>query len=125
MPSESGGRGPISTRCRTCSYARDPSNAGFTSAESCRAVRAHRSEEHTSELQSRFDLVCRLLLEKKKQNNKSSEFIICHFNKNPATHIPLHTQRTLPDNHIPTVLTGHLKHLNSPLHRLTNHGSRA
>src|SRR5207249_10265909 len=26
---------------------------------------AHRSEEHTSELQSRFDLVCRLLLEKK------------------------------------------------------------
>src|SRR5438067_7429262 len=28
-----------------------------------------RSEEHTSELQSRFDLVCRLLLEKKKNNN--------------------------------------------------------
>src|SRR2546428_9408764 len=27
---------------------------------------AHRSEEHTSELQSRSDLVCRLLLEKKK-----------------------------------------------------------
>src|SRR5699024_12627943 len=27
----------------------------------------HRSEEHTSELQSRFDLVCRLLLEKKKK----------------------------------------------------------
>src|SRR5438067_7413673 len=27
-----------------------------------------RSEEHTSELQSRFDLVCRLLLEKKKKN---------------------------------------------------------
>src|SRR5699024_12808962 len=26
-----------------------------------------RSEEHTSELQSRFDIVCRLLLEKKKQ----------------------------------------------------------
>src|SRR5207249_10084676 len=29
--------------------------------------RAKRSEEHTSELQSRFDLVCRLLLEKKNQ----------------------------------------------------------
>src|SRR5438874_7617577 len=28
---------------------------------------AHRSEEHTSELQSRRDLVCRLLLEKKKK----------------------------------------------------------
>src|SRR5687768_18262518 len=29
----------------------------------------HRSEEHTSELQSRLHLVCRLLLEKKKTNN--------------------------------------------------------
>src|SRR5699024_8633815 len=29
------------------------------------AIQAARSEEHTSELQSRFDLVCRLLLEKK------------------------------------------------------------
>src|SRR5207249_8533879 len=32
-----------------------------------RDQRLERSEEHTSELQSRFDLVCRLLLEKKKQ----------------------------------------------------------
>src|SRR5690349_23467754 len=32
-------------------------------------LRAHRSEEHTSELQSRRDLVCRLLLEKKKNVN--------------------------------------------------------
>src|SRR5437868_12715921 len=31
-----------------------------------RGKRWRRSEEHTSELQSRFDLVCRLLLEKKK-----------------------------------------------------------
>src|SRR2546422_2827635 len=30
---------------------------------------AHRSEEHTSELQSRLHLVCRLLLEKKKNDN--------------------------------------------------------
>src|SRR5437868_10694367 len=30
-----------------------------------RLGRSRRSEEHTSELQSRFDLVCRLLLEKK------------------------------------------------------------
>src|SRR5437868_7702114 len=30
------------------------------------AIDVARSEEHTSELQSRFDLVCRLLLEKKK-----------------------------------------------------------
>src|SRR5215471_19732400 len=32
-----------------------------------------RSEEHTSELQSRRDLVCRLLLEKKKKKNISIE----------------------------------------------------
>src|SRR5207249_12335717 len=31
-----------------------------------------RSEEHTSELQSRFDLVCRLLLEKKKKLSTKS-----------------------------------------------------
>src|SRR2546429_1881046 len=31
-----------------------------------------RSEEHTSELQSRLHLVCRLLLEKKKKKNKNS-----------------------------------------------------
>src|SRR5438034_3749433 len=31
-----------------------------------------RSEEHTSELQSHSDLVCRLLLEKKKKNNKTA-----------------------------------------------------
>src|SRR2546422_2414310 len=31
-----------------------------------------RSEEHTSELQSRLHLVCRLLLEKKKRNNRET-----------------------------------------------------
>src|SRR5687768_18560742 len=48
-----GGRGPDRRRCRR---ARSP--AGW------------RSEEHTSELQSRLHLVCRLLLEKKKKNKK-------------------------------------------------------
>src|SRR5690625_6625713 len=36
------------------------------------ALPAARSEEHTSELQSRGHLVCRLLLEKKKHNDDSS-----------------------------------------------------
>src|SRR5207248_3095742 len=36
------------------------------------AGRLQRSEEHTSELQSPYDLVCRLLLEKKKQKTKSA-----------------------------------------------------
>src|SRR2546422_7162671 len=35
------------------------------------AVMADRSEEHTSELQSRLHLVCRLLLEKKKTKKKN------------------------------------------------------
>src|SRR5699024_12212386 len=34
-----------------------------------------RSEEHTSELQSRFDLVCRLLLEKKNYTHYSYHYI--------------------------------------------------
>src|SRR2546428_9023399 len=35
------------------------------------AVWRRRSEEHTSELQSRSDLVCRLLLEKKKKDSRT------------------------------------------------------
>src|SRR6266704_4940217 len=50
-----------------------------------RAVLRTRSEEHTSELQSRFDLVCRLLLEKKKQ-----EYVLLHtLNKNKTIVTPL------------------------------------
>src|SRR2546422_5935342 len=36
-------------------------------------IREVRSEEHTSELQSRLHLVCRLLLEKKKNNTSTME----------------------------------------------------
>src|SRR5438105_13533394 len=52
---------PICSSCRPRPRW-NPSIAGRPSA--CRS----RSEEHTSELQSRVDLVCRLLLEKKKKN---------------------------------------------------------
>src|SRR6266536_3463498 len=41
---------------------------------------ARRSEEHTSELQSRVDLVCRLLLEKKKKQ-KLNQIILTFINK--------------------------------------------
>src|SRR2546422_6470019 len=41
-------------------------DAGARLARKNVVVAAHRSEEHTSELQSRLHLVCRLLLEKKK-----------------------------------------------------------
>src|SRR5687768_18094653 len=40
-----------------------------------RSKRPPRSEEHTSELQSRLHLVCRLLLEKKKKNYKIHHII--------------------------------------------------
>src|SRR2546428_10214214 len=36
-----------------------------------------RSEEHTSELQSRSDLVCRLLLEKKKHETHTESYLRC------------------------------------------------
>src|SRR2546421_5509453 len=36
-------------------------------------VKAARSEEHTSELQSRSDIVCRLLLEKKNQSSRKEK----------------------------------------------------
>src|SRR2546429_4363578 len=42
------------------------------------ALRQDRSEEHTSELQSRLHLVCRLLLEKKKKKNASTIFCLTH-----------------------------------------------
>src|SRR5438132_9946012 len=39
-----------------------------------------RSEEHTSELQSHSDLVCRLLLEKKKKQKTNRKYRISHEN---------------------------------------------
>src|SRR2546430_6498544 len=38
-----------------------------------RSAYAHRSEEHTSELQSQSNLVCRLLLEKKKKHTQTTQ----------------------------------------------------
>src|SRR5690606_41440931 len=46
--------------------------------EVVKKMRVARSEEHTSELQSRENLVCRLLLEKKKDNTKTNNAIPPH-----------------------------------------------
>src|SRR5438105_10053616 len=51
--------------------------------------RRTRSEEHTSELQSRVDLVCRLLLEKKKKTENSGGKRVtrsCHLTHNLRSH---------------------------------------
>src|SRR2546429_5713538 len=55
-----------------------------------------RSEEHTSELQSRLHLVCRLLLEKKKKHTNFSQSLLCihHLSSISISHIEL---RTLSD----------------------------
>src|SRR2546428_8316467 len=49
---------------------------------------AQRSEEHTSELQSRSDLVCRLLLEKKKKRSCCRRVrILCTSNSHRRAHL--------------------------------------
>src|SRR5438445_4833373 len=69
-------RDPLSASVRTTlPSARRRACTGGTPARALRRadgkVVRTRSEEHTSELQSRQYLVCRLLLEKKKKNTKS------------------------------------------------------
>src|SRR3989449_3379226 len=67
-----GGGGPALPRgasARSRDVAASPPGSGGDAGASVR--RDGRSEEHTSELQSRLHLVCRLLLEKKKKKNKN------------------------------------------------------
>src|SRR5688572_32666801 len=63
-PAESG---PFATRSPTGS-SRSAPRRNATASSSCSSCARQRSEEHTSELQSQSNLVCRLLLEKKKKN---------------------------------------------------------
>src|SRR2546430_3978556 len=58
---------------------------------------ANRSEEHTSELQSQSNLVCRLLLEKKKKNRNISHM----------TEIKYMTYRARPHYYVRTLHTSH------------------
>src|SRR5438477_7115758 len=58
------GRGPPG--CGRGARRKASGRAAFDGQPSARAVLPGRSEEHTSELQSHVNLVCRLLLEKKK-----------------------------------------------------------
>src|SRR5690554_7686714 len=54
---------------RCCPWSRGPRSSPATWSRAFGGnTRDHRSEEHTSELQSRPHLVCRLLLEKKKKD---------------------------------------------------------
>src|SRR5690349_21937108 len=63
---------PYTTLFRSLSARRDAhSGTDPRGAARSRVSLAGRSEEHTSELQSRRDLVCRLLLEKKKKKKRN------------------------------------------------------
>src|SRR2546429_5792753 len=63
---------PVFPLGQTASWPQDPSAHREIAP---RAIPSLRSEEHTSELQSRLHLVCRLLLEKKKK--RTSSFSTC------------------------------------------------
>src|SRR2546427_6141786 len=58
-----------------------------------RPHRSERSEEHTSELQSQSNLVCRLLLEKKKIVARG---VIVHYDTIQRLLLPLHREGTGP-----------------------------
>src|SRR2546429_6016983 len=69
-----------------CSFASEPASSRASVAERHTNTRRTwlgtetafvdiRSEEHTSELQSRLHLVCRLLLEKKKQTTNHRQYL--------------------------------------------------
>src|SRR2546427_7681286 len=66
---------PYTTLFRSCGRRPSPRapHRAFPSRTRCREVPGTRSEEHTSELQSQSNLVCRLLLEKKKKNIQTLE----------------------------------------------------
>src|SRR5437867_7842571 len=63
------GRGGHRVRCQRGRFSADLSCASDAGRSLQRSGSGRRSEEHTSELQSPYDLVCRLLLEKKKEHN--------------------------------------------------------
>src|SRR5216683_4669239 len=66
----------VPTHARRCTVAAETGTEySMSPAGDPAMARSVRSEEHTSELQSRSDLVCRLLLEKKKKKQKPTHKI--------------------------------------------------
>src|SRR5437667_615682 len=55
-----------------------------------------RSEEHTSELQSHHDLVCRLLLEKKKKKTRQPHLLTKQSEPTTAKHTLAHPSNRIP-----------------------------
>src|SRR2546421_5734759 len=69
-----------------------------------------RSEEHTSELQSRSDLVCRLLLEKKKtepQSSRTAQYDQTAYRCRPPSHRLMHIPYPASEHPQTTPLVSH------------------
>src|SRR2546422_6946299 len=81
--------GAGSGRARERQHAQDERERGHQDRPEAQAARLDggreavlallRSEEHTSELQSRLHLVCRLLLEKKNRHDTPATVLACHY----------------------------------------------
>src|SRR2546422_8531685 len=71
-------RGALEAGCAAGQTLAPTAAARATTGQQYRSprTRSSRSEEHTSELQSRLHLVCRLLLEKKKKNTQEKRACI-------------------------------------------------
>src|SRR2546429_5384952 len=72
---------PYTTLFRSTSFSRASDSNPYLFDVSTSIYGGDRSEEHTSELQSRLHLVCRLLLEKKKEMMK---YVLQDILKSPA-----------------------------------------
>src|SRR5260370_31540735 len=72
-PSASAASRPSTPSISSCSRGR----SSASSAPTAPARAPARSEEHTSELQSHLNLVCRLLLEKKKKQLPHKQELVC------------------------------------------------
>src|SRR5438094_2496289 len=88
---------PYTTLFRSCTDERtlDPRGGGSCTAGGRRRCGV-RSEEHTSELQSPYDLVCRLLLEKKKKGfaqlpTPPLDYSVTYVQRELSPRLPLHS----------------------------------
>src|SRR2546429_4354201 len=70
-------RGWDSPLARACAESSDDARVVHVERGWAGGAQRRRSEEHTSELQSRLHLVCRLLLEKKKKKKEACNINVC------------------------------------------------
>src|SRR5258706_12044438 len=98
---------------KSCTSCSSPSGVSFSASTVLAPTRSgkHRSEEHTSELQSLTNLVCRLLLEKKKKKNTSSGPKLKHTKKEMAEDEGKMSHPTHGSHNDPHTTTKIIKHI--------------